>query len=70
LNTRHDEAHALTSYVFSCLLQCAMVQKISTKFQRSHPNAVRPGRQIKVGHVTMSDFQPISRYISERMQDS
>jgi len=40
--------------------------KISAKFQRDHPDW---GHQIEVGYVQIGDFLPISRYISETVQD-
>ena len=41
-----------------------LLQKISAKFQRSHPQRRR--QKIKVGSVTIGDFRPLSRCISDR----
>jgi len=40
--------------------------KISAKFQRVHSQRER---QIGVGYVQIGDFRPVSRYISETVQD-
>jgi len=40
--------------------------KILAKFQRHHPQR---GRQIELGWVHIGLFPPISRYISETVQD-
>ena len=43
------------------------VSKMLAKFQRRHPQL---GRQIEVGWVHVLAFRPISRYISETVQDT
>jgi len=44
----------------------SLMPKISTKFQRDHPQR---GRKIEVGYLRIGDFRPVSRYISEMVQD-
>jgi len=43
-----------------------LTPKISTKFQRGHP---QQKRHIEMGYVQIGDFRPISRYISEIVQN-
>jgi len=40
--------------------------KDSAKLQRGHPQL---GPQTEVGYVKIGDFRPISRYITEAVQD-
>jgi len=44
-----------------------LMPKISSKFQQGHS---KRGQQIGVGLVQIGDFRPLSRYISETVQDS
>jgi len=43
-----------------------LMPKISAKFQKCH---AQRGHQIEVGYVQIGDFRPISRYVSETVQD-
>ena len=44
-----------------------LMWKISPKFQLGHP---QQGHQTEVGYGKSDDFRPISRYISETVQDT